>query len=71
MKKIITSWKRIAEVIGNIQIMIIFSIFYLTLFTITGTVYRALADPFCQKKSPFWQKTTIKADSADEALRQG
>ncbi len=51
-------WLRVARVIGNFQLRIIFSVFYLIGFSILGVVFRFFKDPLeikpaLNKKSAF------------------
>ncbi len=64
-------WLKIARIIGNFQLRIIFSLFYLLLFSIIGIIFRFFTDPLQLKGHPANKKTAfVPWEHPTESLTQ-
>lgn len=70
MKKIWGFWKKIAEKIGQIQAMIIFSILYFLLITPIGLISKLFNDSLKLKKFPTWEKYELNSDTIQKLKLQ-
>lgn len=50
IKKTWAKWLSTSQIIGNFQIQVIFSIFYLLIFSILGIIFRFFSDPLGIKR---------------------
>lgn len=70
MKKIWHKWKEIAEIIGNFQAAIVFSILYFILITPFGVVRHYFQDMLNSKKKSSWQKIEDNVSSLEKLKKQ-
>lgn len=50
MKRLWRQWKRVAQVIGNFQARLLFTVFYFLLVTPIAVPFKVLADPLTIKR---------------------
>lgn len=70
MVKIWKAWKKIAEIIGNVQFQIIFSFFYFALLLPLGLITDFLNDFLKKNKKSSWNKVEDSFSNLDKLKKQ-
>ncbi len=70
MKKIWDKWKEIAEVVGNLQAIIVFSLLYFILITPFGIISNLFKDFFKTKTFLTWEKVDDNVSSLEKLKKQ-
>jgi len=71
LRRLWQSWKRIAQLIGDVIARVVLSVFYFTIFVPFGIVVRLVSDPLMIKGNspPTWSKRSMADPSLDDARR--
>jgi hypothetical protein len=71
LRRLWQSWKRIAQLIGDVIARVVLTVFYFTIFVPFGIVVRLVSDPLMIKGNspPRWSERSMADPSLDDARR--
>lgn len=69
-KKIWDKWKKIAEIIGNFQATLIFSLLFYILVTPFGLIMKIFSDPLKTKSKASWLKVVDSTSDLKKLTKQ-
>ena len=73
LKKIWRGWIKFAEILGNMQMVVLLTIIYWTMLLVIAIPFKLFADPLSLKRttSPYWIKRDNVNHDLDSLRRQG